>query len=260
MSLSDRLETFSEGSIGWLVIRRPESRGALTQDMWLALPKKLSSLALRPAVRVIVIRGTDGNFVAGADIAEFKELRSDPESAKRYDEGAIETIDALANLRVPSIAMIDGPCIGGGCLLAFACDLRIASRRATFGVPAGKLGLAYPYPALERLVDLFGEAVALDLTLTGRIVAAEEAKTLGLVHYLAEPNLVEPETARLAERISHNAPLAMQYLRLALRRRSSGRLSREEVDALAAACFASDDYAEGIAAFLEKRAPRFRGR
>src|SRR5687767_1928291 len=117
----DPLVSSVDGPIGWLKIHRPESRGALTRAMWLEPPARIAELAAAEGVRVVVIRGSAGSFVAGADIAEFAELRSDPARAKRYDEGANATIGTLAELGVPSIAMIEGPCIGGGCLLAFAC-------------------------------------------------------------------------------------------------------------------------------------------
>ena len=260
MSDAETLTTRVEGSIGWLKIDRPRSRNALTKDMWLALPAKLSSLAAQAGVRVIVIRGSGGYFVAGADISEFREVRSDPELAKRYDEGANATLETLADLPVPSIAMIEGPCIGGGCLIAFGCDLRIAANDAAFAIPAGRLGLAYPYPALSRLVDVIGEARTLDLVLTGRTLPGAEAHRLGLVQYVASPAELEAQTAELAHTIAANAPLAMHYVRLAVRRRSRARLETDEISRLADACFASEDYGEGVAAFLAKRAPVFQGR
>ena len=152
------LVTRVEPPIGWLVVNRPETKGAFTRAMWDALPGLLEELAARDEVRVVAITGTDGCFVAGADINEFTELRADPDRARRYDEGARGTIERLERLSVPSMAVIGGPCVGGGCLIALACDLRLASRSARFGIPAGRLGLAYPHEGVERLVAVLGEA------------------------------------------------------------------------------------------------------
>lgn len=260
MSASAELRTAVEPPIGWLVVDRPRTRGALTQAMWRQLPGMLHSLADHPEVRVAVIRGTEGNFIAGADISEFREMRANPGLAREYDEGANETSDALANLRVPSIAMIDGACMGGGCLIAFGCDLRVTSERARLGIPAGRLGLAYPYDGLERLVSLLGEARALELILTGRSVDGREAERKGLVHACHPDDDLDAQTRALALDVAANAPLALRYARLAARRTLPPRLDREQIASLADACFSSQDYQEGIAAFLEKRPPRFRGR
>jgi enoyl-CoA hydratase len=260
MSTADCLRTEIDGPIGWLTVDRPEARGAMSRAMWAAMPDKLATLAGSEGVRLVVIRGSGGAFIAGADINEFEQFRSNPDLAKKYDEGSSGTLEALAGLAVPSVAMIDGPCVGGGSLIAFGCDLRVASDRAFLAIPAGKLGLAYPYHGLERLVAVVGEARALDLLLTGRRIAGPEALELGLVHRCFAAAELESGTRALAADIARMAPKALRYARLAVRRRLPGVLPREDVDALSSACFASDDYREGVTAFFEKRDPVFRGR
>jgi enoyl-CoA hydratase len=254
------LKSVIDPPIGWVIVDRPQTRGALTFDMWMALPRLLAEVASHSEVRVLVIRGTGGHFIAGADISEFRRFRADPALAREYDRGADQTLDALADLSVPSIAMIEGACMGGGCLIAFGCDLRIAADSSRLGVPAGRLGLAYPYKGLERMVALLGEARTLELILTGRTVAGPDAAAKGLVNQCVAADTLEDETRRLGLDIAASAPLALKYTRLAARRTSPSRLTETRIAELADACFGSSDYAEGVSAFLEKRKPRFHGR
>jgi enoyl-CoA hydratase/carnithine racemase len=254
------LKILVEPPIGWLIVDRPAQRGAMTHAMWLEMPRLLSSLASNSDVRVVVLRGTEGHFVAGADIAEFVELRSNPALAREYDRGANDTLDTLADLAVPSVAMIEGACIGGGCLIAFGCDLRIAAETAKLGIPAGRLGLAYPYKGIERLVALLGEGRAVELLLTARVLDGRKAAENGLVQIVTPDASLESETRKLAADIASNAPLALRHSRISVRRALPARAAPESTQALADQCFLSADYAEGITAFLEKRPPRFSGR
>jgi enoyl-CoA hydratase len=257
---TDFLKTAVEGPIGWLTIDRPDSRGALNRAMWEAIPGLLRQLAATPEVRAVVIRGTEGYFIAGADITEFHQYRSDPELARKYDEGSKGTLEALADLDVPSIAMIEGPCVGGGSLVAFGCDLRIASESAFLAIPAGRLGLAYPYHGLERLVAVAGESQALDLLLTGRRVGGTEAAERGLVQRVVPTEELEAVTRKTVATIARNAPLSLRYARIGARRASTARVDQEALRQMVADCFASEDYKEGVAAFLDKRDPVFTGK
>ena len=260
MTATPYLRSKVEDHVGWLMVDRPANRGAMNRAMWEAMPAVLTDLAATEGVRIVVIRGTEGNFIAGADISEFTELRSNPELARRYDRGSTATLQTLATLSVPSLAMIEGACVGGGCLIALGCDLRVAAEDARMAIPAGKLGLAYPYDGLERLVAVAGEAVSLDLLLTGRFVRGKEAATLGLVQRTVPQAELEKTTRELAASIAANAPLALRYARLAVRRHSRGILSEDERLRMIAECFQSEDYQEGVRAFLGKRRPVFRGR
>jgi enoyl-CoA hydratase/carnithine racemase len=249
-----------DGSTGWLVLNRPERRNALNSAMWAAIPRLMTALAEHPDVRVIVIRGAGAEaFAAGADISEFGETRNDSFAAAEYERLNGEAFAAIRGAARPVIAMVQGFCIGGGLALALAADLRISDGSGLFALPPARLGLAYPLDGLRDLVATVGAATAKQMIFTARRLPAEEALALGLIDCLATD--IEAETAALCAEIAAGAPLTITHAKRAIDLIAArpGHESEEVVKGLAARCFNSADYAEGRAAFAEKRKPAFKG-
>jgi enoyl-CoA hydratase/carnithine racemase len=254
------LEASVDGSTGWLVLNRPERRNALNAGMWAAIPPLIRSLNENPAVRVIVMRGAGSEaFAAGADISEFAETRNDSAAAAHYEKLNGEAFAAIRSSTRPVIAMVQGFCIGGGLAMALAADLRIADSTALFSLPPARLGLAYPLDGLSDLVAAVGASAAKDMIFTARKLKAEEALRIGLIDRLATD--IETETRSLAAEIAAGAPLTVTHAKKAIDflAKRPGHEDDAEVAWLAARCFDSEDYAEGRAAFMEKRRPLFRG-
>lgn len=259
-SPSPHVEAGIDGSTGFLILNRPERRNALNAAMWEAIPPLIAGLSASPEVRVIVIRGAGTEaFAAGADISEFGESRQDAAAAARYEQLNGQAFAAVRGCAKPVIAMIHGFCIGGGLALALAADLRIADRSALFALPPARLGLAYPLDGLRDLVATVGAAAAREMIFTARRMSAEEALLSGLVNRLADD--LAADTAALGAEIAQGAPLTITHAKRAIDLISGrpGHVDEAEVRALAARCFDSADYAEGRAAFAEKRKPVFRG-
>ncbi len=249
-----------DGSTGWLVLNRPERRNALNAAMWAAIPPLMASLAEHPDVRVIVIRGATAEaFAAGADISEFSETRNDSSAAAEYERLNGEAFAAIRGAARPVIAMVQGFCIGGGLALALAADLRISDASGLFALPPARLGLAYPLDGLRDLVAAVGAATAKQMIFTARRLTAEDARAVGLIDRLATD--IEAETAALCAEIAAGAPLTITHAKRAIDLIAArpGHGSEDVVRGLAARCFNSADYAEGRAAFAEKRKPVFRG-
>jgi enoyl-CoA hydratase/carnithine racemase len=256
------LVTERDGVIGWITVNRPSAHNALNRQVWTELAAAVDAFGGDESVRVIAIRGSGGRaFISGADIREFDEARGDPGAARSYDELSETTWRALERVRVPVIAMVNGLCYGGGVSIAASCDLRIAGESARFAIPALRLGLAYPLAAVERLVRIVGSAAASDLLLTGRAVSADEAQRLGLVHRVVADNELESAVREIAEQIGSGAPRTLAAHKLAIREAVEARADRDwaGLERALRRCFESDDYREGVRAFLEKRAPRFTG-
>ncbi len=252
-----------EPPLGWLVLNRPQVRNALNLATWRAIAQGVAELESEPEIRVIVMRGATGEaFISGADISEFTELRSDADKAREYRDWPNRAIAALVNSPRPIIAMIGGICIGGGVQVALSCDIRIAAHGTRFGIPAARLGLAYPLDGVQALVNAVGSANAREILLSARLFEADEALAMGLVHKLVAADELEASVRKYAEQMAHNAPLTMAAAKACIREslKDAGHRDSKLLEEMVARCFDSEDYREGVRAFGEKRRPRFSGR
>lgn len=245
------------------MLNRPDKRNALNAAMWGAIPHVMKSLDAAHNVRVIVIRGAGVDaFAAGADIFEFAENRNSAEAARDYEALNGAAFAAIRQAAKPVIAMISGFCVGGGLAVALACDMRIAADNAIFALPPARLGLAYPLDGLKDLLAAVPLSVAKEMIFTARRVEAQEAKSVSLVDRVVASAELESTVTHICSDIAEGAPLTIQASKRTLDHLSGrpGAVSKDELVSLAALCFDSEDYAEGRAAFLEKRKPVFRGR
>ncbi len=246
------------GALARLLIDRPAKRNAFSQSMWEALPGLVAKAVADPAVRVVLLASaTPGMFCAGADIAEFAEKASDP-AWRTVNNAAIRATQlALSRAEKPVLAVVDGDCIGGGCGLALACDMRIASPRGRFGITPARLGLVYPLHDTKLLVDLVGPAQARRLLFTAALIDSAEALRIGLADIVADDPLAE--ATALAARIAANAPSTVRAAKAIVRRILDGATDDDPASAgQFDAAFTGPDFAEGVAAFLARRAPVFR--
>jgi enoyl-CoA hydratase len=244
-----------EGSIGTFTFNRPQARNALTWDMYDALVDTCEQVDTSD-VRVLVIRGAGEVFSAGTDITQFRDVQTGADGVA-YERRLDTVIDRLERVNRITIAAVDGPAVGGGCAIALACDLRICSERARFGVPVARtLGNCLSVANLARMVDLIGPARALDLLLTARLVDADEALQLGLATRVVPSGSLDAEVARLAADVSRRAPSTVTATK-ALMQRIRAQRRPAPADDIIAACYASGEFREGVTAFLEGRKPRW---
>ena len=251
-----------EGGVATVTLSRPERHNAITLAMWEAFGRLMPFLAGSDDVEVVLFRGPPGGpFSAGADISEFTALRSTPEAAERYGEAVTSGERAIISFPKPTVAMVEGFAIGGGAQVALACDLRLCEDGSRFGITPAKLGIVYALASTARLVDLVGPAWASYLLMTGDLVDAPTALRIGLVHHVhhARDDL-EAGTAELVATLTSRAQVSLLGAKALVGKVSAGvRQDDDEARRHYRDSLHSPEYAEGVAAFLAKRAPDFRG-
>jgi len=249
-----------DDGIATVTLFNPDKLNALNAAMWQRLRETMAELSADGSLRCIIVRGEGLVFAAGGDLEEFRTARATVDLALAYHEAVGEALAAIESCPHPTVAAILGPCVGGGLEIACACDLRIAGETARFGAPIMKLGFSMYPGELAGLLRLAGPAVAKEILLEGRLLSAAEAYAKGLLTRVVADDEVEREAQATAARIAAGAPLVARWHKQWIARLMEDRpLSIEEKRA-SFAFLDTQDYAEGLAAFLAKRPPRFKGR
>jgi len=256
IALDARLRLERDAPAARLVLDRPEKRNAVTEAMWRALPARLEEARRIDGLRLLLVEGAGDHFAAGADIEEMAALADDKEAADAYARAVTDATDALAAFPLPTIALIRGACIGGGCGLALACDLRIADATARLGVTAAKLGLLYSVGDTRRLIEAVGASRAREMLFTASVLEAREALRAGLVDRVTDPGDLDTVAANYAREISGMSPASVRMLKQFVAQALDAGESAQSRQAFADA-FRGPDFAEGRRAFAERRPPRF---
>jgi enoyl-CoA hydratase/carnithine racemase len=245
-------------SVASVTLNRPAARNALTWEMYDALVEACDTAEADPNVRVLIIRGSDGAFAAGTDISQFREFKNGDDGVA-YERRLDAVIDRIERMTIATIAEIDGAAAGGGCAIAMACDLRVCSERARFGVPVSRtLGNCLSITNTARMVDLIGPALTRDLLLTGRMIDAREAFSAGLVNTMVGSSELEEETFKIAAELSTRARSTIVATKaMMIRLRDHRRPPAGSADDILRACYASKEFKEGVAAFLSGRKPNW---
>lgn len=244
--------------IGELVLSQPARRNALNAAMWAGLPKVLKQAENTPGIKALIVRGDGDHFASGADISEFETLYATRETAKEISDHIAAGFKALAEFPLPTIALIRGACVGGGCGLALCCDLRFADNTSLFAITPAKLGLVYPFSDVQRLIETVGIPNAKDMLFSARRIKAKRAEKMGLVNKLFKPDDLETAVLDYAEglaALSTQSAIITKKMFAAYQAGQSGE-SAQSMDWFLDG-FVSDDFKEGYSAFLEKRKPDF---
>jgi enoyl-CoA hydratase/carnithine racemase len=246
------------GSVAVVTVNRPEARNALTWDMYDALVEACNAAEADDNVRVLIIRGSGGAFAAGTDISQFRDF-ANGEAGVAYERRLDAVIDRIERLPIATIAEVDGAAVGGGCAIAMACDLRICSERARFGVPVSRtLGNCLSMNNTARMVDLIGPARTRDLLLTSRLIDAREAMSAGLASVILPSEQLEQETFKIAAELSTRARSTITATKaMLLRLRDHRRPPAGIGDDIIRECYGSEEFKQGVKAFLEGRKPNW---
>lgn len=252
---------YSNVGIATVTLFNPDKLNAITAAMWQQLKQVMHDLDADESLHCVVIRGEGTTFAAGGNIEEFLTLRNTHEQARIYHgEWVAEALDGIVTCRHPTVAMIQGACIGGGLEIAAQCDLRIAGESAKFGAPIMKLGFTMAHSELAGLLELAGPAVALEILLEGRILTAQDAYVKGLVTRVVPDAQLAEEAYATARRIAAGAPLTARSHKRLVRRLMNNPAPLDATEVRENFAYLdSEDYREGLAAFLAKRPPKFRG-
>lgn len=251
--MSDEILVGVADDIATVTLNRPDKRNAMNAAMLRALPKAFDELESRRDVRVVVVRGAGPAFCSGRDLSDME--RGEPQ------EDIVSVLRRIERSRHPTIAMLHGDAVAGGCELALHCDLRVAADGARLGMPLARIGLVPGFALGQKLLEIIGPAHTRHLLLTGRPIDARRALEIGMVHQVVPAAELDHATATLARTIADNAPLSLAGIKALIQRAldAHDHVAHDDVDALIQAARRSRDASEGRRAMLEKRKPVFRG-
>ncbi len=255
--MADEILCSIQDGIATTTLNRPEKRNAMNSALLDGLVSNFTALETNPDVRVIVIRGAGKAFCAGLDLHELSARQQGADA----EMGVVKILQTIEGSRHPTIAMVQGDALAGGCELALHCDLRVASDLARFGMPLARLGLVIPFPLCQKLVEIVGPAFTKQILLSGQPVEAVRASDMGMVHQVVAAAELEQATSNLARTIAANAPLSLSGMKTTIHRAISLRktIDYQDLQQMVAAARTSQDAKEGVRAMLEKRRPQFRG-
>ena len=257
---NDIIRLERKGAIATLTINNPDKRNAMNLDAWRRLGAVTAELEADDDLRCVLVTGTGDHFAAGADISEFPEKRMSAAQAETYGKAVADALHAFSNLKHPTIAVIRGACTGGGFEIACCCDMRLAAEGARFGIPINRLGHAFAYPEMAAALAVVPAAVIMELLLEGRILETDEAYAKGLLTRVVPADQLDDEAETVAWRVAQGAPLAARGSKKILRHLlRPAQISPEELKSSYALCD-SEDYKEGVRAFLAKEKPAFKAR